>query len=273
MITSMTIVDRRIGSAPFLYEGDFAAGAERAGALGYDGIELHAADPAGIAPRRLGEALKRQGLVLTAIGTGRAYVNEGLSITDADESRRRAAVARLEQFIDLAAPFGAKIIIGCMRGNISAPEELPGALERLGRSMNHLDRLAGEAGAEIVFEPINRYENNFLCTMGEIADFIRRRGLHSTGLLIDTFHMNIEEADLGQSIRQCAGEIRYVHLADSNRRTPGRGHIDFAALIGALREAGYDGVLSAECLPWPDGETAAGDWLREVRALLRTLEA
>lgn len=271
MITSMTTVDRRIGSVPFLCEGD--AGAARAAELGYDGIELHLADPAGLDAGRLRPVLESSGLVLTAIGTGRAYVNEGLSITDREESRRRAAVRRLEQFIAAAAPFGAKIIIGCMRGNIDSPEELPYALERLETSMGSLDRTAGDAGVTIVFEPINRYENNFLCTMAEISAFIREHGLRSTGLLIDTFHMNIEEADLCRSIRQCAGEIRYVHLADSNRRYPGCGHLDFVAILGTLKQIGYDGVLSAECLPWPDPLGAAEGWLRSVRGLLEQLGA
>ena len=155
-----------------------------------------------------------------------------------------------------------------MRGNLSKPEELPAALERLGRSMAHLDEAAGREGVEIVFEPINRYENNFLCTMADISGFVRTHGLKHTGLLIDTFHMNIEEADLPASILACAPEIKYVHLADSNRRYPGQGHLDLAGVLGTLRRIGYDGVLSAECLPLPTKQEAAAGWLAAVRKLL-----
>lgn len=267
----MTVVDKLIGSAPFVCEGDPASGIETAACLGYDGVELHFTDPAAADAEKIGEVLVRTNLGITALGTGRAYVNDRLSITDADKARRMAAVRRLEQFISLAGRFGAKVIVGCMRGNLSAPEELPAAMQRLAVSMAHLDAVAGSEGVEIVFEPINRYENNFLCTMAEISAFVRENGLKHTGLLIDTFHMNIEEADLPASIRACAREIRYVHLADSNRHYPGQGHLDLAGVLRTLREIGYDGVLSAECLPLPSKQAAAAGWLSTVKSLLKTL--
>ena len=129
MKTSMTVVDKLIGSAPFVCEGDPVSGIEAAARLGYDGVELHFTDPLAANAGEIRTALRRTGLGVTALGTGRAYVNDRLSITDADEAGRLAAVRRLEQFIALAGQFGAKVIIGCMRGNLSKPEELPAALE------------------------------------------------------------------------------------------------------------------------------------------------
>lgn len=268
MITSMTVVDKIIGSAPFVCEGDPVHGIAKAAELGYDGVELHFTDPAGVDSDGIKAALDSTGLVLTAIGTGRAYVNEGLSISDPDETVRLKAVARLEDFLELAGRFGCMIIIGCMRGNVRSNAELPAALDRLARSMAHLDRVAGDRNVTIVFEPINRYENNFLCTMQEISDFIRSNGLRHTGMLVDTFHMNIEEGDLAQTIRDCAGEIAYVHLADSNRRYPGQGHTDFRCILQTLQQIGYNGVLSAEILPYPSKEEAAKLWLHNVKRLL-----
>lgn len=266
--TSMTMVDKIIGSAPFVYEGDFIRGIAQAHAMGYDGVELHIADPAEVDLPALEKALEEHKLRLTAIGTGRAYVNEGLSITDPDDGKRQAAVRRVETFIAMAERLHATVIIGCMRGNVSSPEELPETLERLRVSMLHLDKTAQQAGVDIVFEPINRYENNFLCTMEEIADFIRANRLVNTGMLIDVFHMNIEEADMLRSIEACAPEIRYVHFSDSNRWYPGAGHVDMKALLHKLDECGYHGVLSAEILPKPSKEQAVQSWIRNVRALL-----
>ena len=250
-ITSMTMVDQIIGSAPFVYEGDFAQGVAKARELGYDGVELHIADPADVDLPTLEQALAENSMRLTAIGTGRAYVNHGLSITDPDEARRRAAVQRLEAFLELAGRLHATVIIGCMRGNVATAEELPAALDRLAVSMEYLDHAAAKAGVDIVFEPINRYENNFLCTMGEISHFIRSHSLTNTGILIDTFHMNIEESDMMASIEACSPEIRYVHFSDSNRWYPGAGHTDMAGILRKLQECDYQGVLSAEILPKP----------------------
>ena len=140
MLTSMTITDHIYGGAPFVYEGDLAQGVTQAASLGYDGVELHIADPAAVDAPALEAALRASSLRLTAIGTGRAYVNDGLSLTDADEGRRRAAIRRLEGFLALAGRFQAKIIVGCMRGNLSSPQELPAALDRLRSAMERLDR-------------------------------------------------------------------------------------------------------------------------------------
>jgi len=268
MITSMTVVDKIIGSAPFVCEGDPIQGIAHASKLGYDGVELHFTDPSGVDADAIAAALSTHGMTLTAIGTGRAYVNEGLSISDPDDAIRLKAVSRLEDFLELGGRFGAKIIIGCMRGNIRSAAELPDALDRLACSMAHLDKVAGEKNVTIVFEPINRYENNFLCTMQEISDFIRSNKLQHTGMLVDTFHMNIEEGNLAETIRTCAEEIAYVHLADSNRRYPGQGHTDFHTILRTLREIGYDGVLSAEVLPWPSKEEAAACWISATKKLL-----
>lgn len=267
-ITSMTMVDRIIGRAPFVYEGDFTEGIRTGKELGFDGVELHIADPSAVDVCTLQETFKETGTKLTGIGTGRAYVNEGLSLTDPNEENRRTAVKRLEQFLKMAEKFRAAVIIGCMRGNVSGPEELPRALEHLKESMRYLDSVAGDLGVTIVFEPINRYENNFLCSMAEISAFIRENGLKNTGILMDTFHMNIEEADICASIRENAEEIRYVHIADSNRLYPGGGHLNFASILKALDGIGYHGVLSAECLPLPSKRTAAVSWLKNIKLFM-----
>ena len=85
---------------------------------------------------------------------------------------------------------------------------------------------------------------------------------------IDTFHMNIEEADMLESIALCAPEIQYVHFSDSNRMYPGGGHTDMAGVLRKLHDCGYRGVLSAEILPRPDKETAAREWIAAVRELI-----
>ena len=78
-------------------------------------------------------------------------------------------------------------------------------------------------------------------------------------------------AKMGMHFVACAPEIQYVHVADSNRRYPGQGHMDLMSVLRALRAVGYDGVLSAECLPWPDKEGAEEGWIASVRTMLRWL--
>jgi len=77
------------------------------------------------------------------------------------------------------------------------------------------------------------------------------------GLLLDTFHMNIEEPDIYQSIENADQQIFHFHIADSNRWYPGAGHLDFPKIVSKLEAVNYNGFLSAEILPFPDGNTSA----------------
>ncbi|MGH2626914.1 MAG: TIM barrel protein, partial [Anaerolineales bacterium] len=89
------------------------------------------------------------------------------------------------------------------------------------------------------------------------------------GVLADTFHLHREEASLEAALRAAGPHLWHVHVADSNRRPPGEGHLDFARLLSVLQEVGYRGYLSAETLPYPDPEGAARqtvDYLRSLQA-------
>ena len=87
--------------------------------------------------------------------------------------------------------------------------------------------------------------------------------------MADFFHMNIEETDIPASIRANAARVVYVHVADSNRLQPGRGHLDFRPGFAALKAIGYDGWLGIECrLDGPIDQV-----IPETAALLRELWA
>lgn len=265
----MTAVLRRKEGAPFLYGGNLEGGIAAAGKFGYDCVELHVRAPEELSIPALQKALAARKLAVSALGTGRAYVDDGLSLID--PATREGALKRLEGFIDAAGILGARVIVGCLRGNVPAPERLSESLERLAGAMRPADAYAGKRGVPLLLEPINRYENNYLCSLADAAAFIRKAGLTYTGILADTFHMNIEEADMVRSLRENAGLIQYIHAADSNRLYPGGGHTDFPALFRALKESGFSGDVSAECLPLPDGETAAKTWLQNMKGILSNL--
>lgn len=267
----LTLTREIIGSAPFLCEGDFCAGVRQAKAYGYNCVEIHVANPDELALERLMPTLRETGMAVSALGTGRVYVNDGLSLIDGDPAVRAAALERLLRFIDAAEALRCVVIIGCLRGNIPAAEQAAECLSRLAESVREADAYAKKRGVTIVFEPINRYENNFLCTAREIVAFIEENRLESTRILLDAFHMNIEEADPVETVERYAPYVAYFHAADSNRLTPGEGHLNFRALFGALAASGYQGDISAECLPRPTKEQAAKNWIQNVKSLLASL--
>jgi sugar phosphate isomerase/epimerase len=202
---------------------------------------------------------------ISAFATGRAYVQEGLSLIHEDSDSRKAAVKRLNDYVDAASPFGATVIIGCIRGNLISEANRMTSLERLADSTRIAANYAQERNVGIVFEAINRFENNYLNTALETAAFIRENDLPNTKILLDTFHMNIEDADMPRAILGCGDQLGYIHIADSNRHFAGAGHIDLKEIVKALKMVNYQGFVSAECLPLPDSDAALSGWIRGVK--------
>jgi sugar phosphate isomerase/epimerase len=115
-------------------------------------------------------------------------------------------------------------------------------------------------------EPLNRYETNLINTMEEGRRLIQHLGSRTLGLLPDTFHMNIEEMSIEETLQESMSFIHHVHVADSNRRAPGCGHINFKSVLRILKKSGYKGFLSFEILPEPNPNKAARmaiDFLRK----------
>lgn len=262
----MTAVKQRGEGAPFLYQGNLPKSIAAAKEFGYDCVELHVRAPEELELQPIRKALHETGLSVSALGTGRAYVDDRLSLIDPDT--REQALKRLFGFIDAAAVFGAKVIVGCLRGNIPSHGLREEGLLLLADAMQLADAYAAERGVGLLLEAINRYENNYLCSIYDVADFIRAAELTATGILADTFHMNIEESDPVGAMYDNADLIRYVHAADSNRLYPGAGHMDFAGILLALEQKGYAGDISAECLPVPNDDTAAALWLENMKGYL-----
>ena len=120
-------------------------------------------------------------------------------------------------------------------------------------------------------EPINRYEVNIFNCLKDIADFLlkyeSRIDPKRIGILADTFHMNIEEPVIEDSLKRYSRLIRHIHFADSNRWPPGYGHIDFKSIMKTLKSTGYNGYISFEMLPMPDPETAAREGIGCIKKL------
>ena len=262
---SATLAAELNPSSPVIMAGNPAEQIALASKLGYDAIELHWADPAQIPLREIASACKENQMELSAFATGRAYVQEGLSLIHEESSIRTAAIKRLKEFVDAASPYEATVIIGCIRGNLASEAARPSSLERLAASTRIIVEYAETRNVGIVFEAINRFENNYLNTAQETSAFIKENNLPNTKILLDTFHMNIEDADMEKSILDCGDLIGYIHVADSNRHYAGAGHIDLKQIINSLSKVDYSGFISAECLPLPNSSTALEGWIQGVK--------
>ncbi len=176
---------------------------------------------------------------------------------------------RLYRLIQFADQVGAPMVtVGAFRGRAAWMGE--GAEGELADGLRAAAELAAGYGVRLALEPVNRYEVDLIHTVDEGLDFLRRVGHDSLGLLIDTFHANIEESDRLAPYRRVteAGRLFHVHLGDNNRLAPGWGAIDFAAIVQCLRRGGYQGYLSAELLPRPDPDAAAAQTVRHMRGVM-----
>ena len=239
------------------FKGDLEVNLTRIAALGYDGVELAIRDPKLIDVDALEASANKYNLRVPAIGTGQAWGEEGLSFTDPNPQIRTQAIERIKSHIPLAARFGAVIIIGLIRGIVKPGTDSTQAMAWLVEALRECSEAAHPHGIRLALEPINRYETTLINNTAQGLELINRVGVDNFGLLLDTFHMNIEEPAIEDSIRQCGERIFHFHVADSNRWHPGAGHLDFKSILTALDSTRYQGWVSGEFLPKPDAETAA----------------
>ncbi|MBA2278211.1 MAG: sugar phosphate isomerase/epimerase [Chloroflexia bacterium] len=233
--------------------------------LGFDGIEL-TGPSLELPPEEVRLAFAGSPVQAATVG--------GVStLIDLDPDVRATAMDTMRSRIELCASLGAVgvLLVPQFGRTPSLPDLEPvmGAAESERELFRfQLRALAGEAeaaGVTIFLEPLNRYEAYMVTRLEHGLDFADRLQ-PCVKIMADFFHMNIEEADIAASIRQAAEHIVYVHVADSNRLQPGRGHLDFKPGFAALKEAGYDGYLGIECRvagPFDDALTESMAFLRD----------
>jgi sugar phosphate isomerase/epimerase len=239
------------------FKENFEKSIRKVANFGFNGVELAVRDPKYLEVEKIINLLKECKLEVPAIGTGQAYGEEGLSFSDPDEMVRKMAVERINDQIIFASYFKAQVIIGLIRGKIEESVDREKAEEWTIDCLRRCAERAKEYNIQLTLEPVNRYESNFINTIDQGIKFIKRIGVSNLGLLADTFHMNIEEVSIEDSLIQAKDYLTHVHFADSNRWAPGCGHLDFRKVIETLKKIDYQGYISAEILPLPDPDTAA----------------
>ena len=203
------------------------------------------------------QSLARHGMELCVIGSGAGKALHNYTFTDADAAVRKHAVEYVSSLVEVAGEFDAMLMVGSMQGSVRKGDSRAQAMDWLSESLSRVAAKAAQMGVVLVLEPINRYETNLVNTLQQGRDLIRGvPEMANVKLAADLFHMNLEEADMGKSIREAGGDIAHFHFVDSNRLVPGLGHIDFGSVARAMRAAGYAGYLSVECFTGPDSDAA-----------------
>jgi sugar phosphate isomerase/epimerase len=253
---------------PFIFWDDLPGSIAKAAALGYDAIELFPPEPNALDPRTVLDLLAPHKLAVSAVGSGAGWVRHKLSLTHPDAAHREKARAFIRDMIDFAAALNAPVIVGSMQGRWGDGVSKEQALAYLAEAMTTLGEHAMSRGQVLIYEPLNRYETNLINTIADGVRFVEGLKTKGVKLLADLFHMNIEEANIADAIRAGGRHIGHVHLADSNRRPAGLGHTDFAPIMTAIHEIGFDSYFGAEAFPYPNPDEAARQTYRAFRAMI-----
>jgi sugar phosphate isomerase/epimerase len=241
---------------------------------GYDGIELHGLPDFALVDRlpELHRAAAA-GVVFSSVCVAMRHF-----IGDFDADLRRDAVANLKAQLSVIAELGGVGVVTPAAYGMYTRKLPPFAppprteeedVEVLVEALTELASHAAAEGVEVLLEPLNRYEDHMVNNLDQGAAVCRAVGLDAVKLVVDTYHMNIEEDHPAESVRRAGELVGHVQLGDSARWQPGTGHVDFAAIVGALHDIGFDGWLALECNLRGDPMDALAQGSATLRPLLQ----
>jgi 5-keto-L-gluconate epimerase len=255
-----------------LLSGTFEEKLIKAARFGAQGIELVTTEPSGLDAGWISDQLRLNGLELSGVASGAMAFAAKLTLLSSDSSIAEVARQRLDEMIALAGRLGAPLVtVGSFRGR--AQENHEHSLHLLAQILRSAGNLAAAAGVRIAIEPLNRFESDLINTVDQGLAFLEEVDHPSVGLLLDTFHVNIEESSWTEPFIRAnnAGKLFHVHLADNNRQPPSRGLIDFHAILSTLDRIGYTGWLTAELIGLPDPDTAAQETVEIIIGKLKEI--
>jgi len=234
---------------------------DRVAAAGYPAIEIAAVPELDVRAAR--ERLDARGLTVSSMcWIGLGYPDRDCA-HESDGVRRKAA-DYLRACLDQAHALGAPtlVLVPTFRTQPDGPGGREAELHRAAQTISGVIDAGAADAVVIALEALNRYETHLLRTLDDAEQLRRLIDSPNVRLMADVFHMNIEEDSIAASLRAHAEHIVHVHLADSQRREPGSGHLDFGAVFSALADSGYTGPLAMEFLPATDAAITAGrEWV------------
>lgn len=250
------------GASTWLWTSPFdssqTALVEKIAALGFGAIELPVEDASLIDAAALAPVIAGTGLKVHVCGA----FGPGRDLTDPDPSVRASTQGYLASLMDIATTLGAGFIAGPMYSRVGKARQLPEAERRrewdLAVSELHTAAIeAGNRGLALAIEPINRFETDLVNTAADAVRMVRDIAHPAAKMMIDTFHMTIEESNLGDAIRHAGKDLIHVQVSENHRGVTGTGLTPWTDFRDALREINYSGSIVIESFT-PDNRDLAG---------------
>jgi D-psicose/D-tagatose/L-ribulose 3-epimerase len=243
---------RRIGANLWIWESpitDSVIGelAPRVADLGFDVIELPVEEPGAWDPSLAAEAIAGAGLGASVC----CVMPPGRDLAVADSEVAAQTQDYLRHCVEVATQVGSGTVAGPMYSAVGRLWHLDEAersktLALVAERLRPIAEFAGERGVKLAVEPLNRYETSLVNTVEQALALIEALDHSAGGLLLDTFHLNIEEKRPAEAARRASGQIAHVHACGTDRGAPGMDSFDWPEFLAALDEAGYRGPLCIE---------------------------
>ena len=250
-MTDPAFTGRPIGISSFVLASPFTDDDthffEYARDIGFEVFEVCVEDPARLSAAPLIAAAERTGLQVSVCGA----FGPDRDVSHEEPDRRARGVQYLKGCIDLAAAVGSPHVAGPMysatgKARLLAPDQRRQQWAWAVESLRQVADYAGERGVRLAIEPLNRFETDLVNTVEQGLDLCARTGRANVGLMLDTFHMNIEEKSFTAAMTSAGDRLFHMQVAENDRGTPGRGHVPWDEVFAALDATGYDGSIVIE---------------------------
>lgn len=226
---------------------EFETLAPKVARMGFDLIEVPLESLSDLDFPRAAAIAKDNGLAMSmcaAMGPDRDLIHEDASVRDTGMQYVRDCVVA-------AQAVGATNLVGPMYSAVgrtwqATADERARDLDLLVRQLRELAQHAADHGIVLCVEPLNRFETSFINLASQVIEVVDRVDSPACGILLDTFHMNIEEKSIGDAIRAAGKRLRHVHTCENDRGAPGSGHVPWNDVATACRDIGYSGPFVIE---------------------------
>jgi D-psicose/D-tagatose/L-ribulose 3-epimerase len=215
--------------------------------MGFDWIEAPLESIGDLDHKRGADIVRRHGLGVSAC----AAMGPDRDLIHPDEAIRKNGMAYLRQAIEATHALGGTNLVGPLYAAVGrtwqqTPAERARDLDVLVKNLGELARYAGDYGVILCVEPLNRFETSFINLAEQAIEVVDRVDHPNCQVMLDTFHMNIEEKSLGNAIRAAGKRLRHVHACENDRGAPGSGNVTWNEVAQALKDIKYDGPVVIE---------------------------
>ena len=239
------------------WDADHAKYIKKAAEIGFDVLEFQAQPLLEMSKEKMSglKSLADEcGIELTySLGLDPAY-----DVSSPDEAVRRGGVDYLKRIVERIGFMKGTLLSGVSYAGWGSPSYILNdkrpLVENSLESMRQIIKTAEDCGVTYCVEAVNRYEGCIINTAREALAYCDEIDSPNIGVLLDTYHMNIEESSIGDAIRLAGDRLTSFHTGENNRTPPGRGHIDWDEVFSALADIGYNKRIISEPFVMSGGE-------------------